>query len=170
MTSTRGPVLRVMFPILLVSSQGFLSISLSCVSSRGGRAMWEMKRGLCFPAEAESWIWISLGSGELLLLCTSLIILPLRACLCLHIFPPSIVLQRTELMRLLLADCPHILHCPSSSLRTGRAQSQHPTFFSSPSLDPNLLWSSQPRWLPTSSSGKLFSQKRWFVGTQLCLS
>ncbi|CAB1433294.1 unnamed protein product [Pleuronectes platessa] len=33
-------------------------------------------------------------------------------------------------MRLLLADCPHVLHCPSSSLRTGKAQSQHPISFS----------------------------------------
>ena len=111
---------------LLMSSHGFLSISPSRVRSRGGRAMWEMKRGLCFPAERKSW---SLGSGELLLFCTSLIIFPLRACLCLHIFPPSIVPKETELMRMLLAKYPHILQWLSSSRWVGtEAQSQHPTF------------------------------------------
>lgn len=38
-----------------------------------------------FPAEKESWIWISFGSGELVFY-VPLIIFPLTACLHLHIF------------------------------------------------------------------------------------
>lgn len=143
MTSTRGVVLRILFPILvpcLVSSHGFLSISLSCVSTRGGRAMWEMKRALCFPADRKSWIWISFGSEELLLFCSSLIIFLLRACLCLHIFPYSIVQKKTELMRIPLFESLYILQGLSSSLCVGmEAPFQHPKF-SCPFLCP---WSAE---------------------------
>lgn len=97
--------------------------SLFCVSSMGGWAMWEMKRGLCFPAERKSWIWISLGSGELL---HSPNHLSFKGMFMFAHFSPSIVPEESELMRMLLSKSFHILR---SSCNVGReAQSQHPTF------------------------------------------
>lgn len=111
-----------------MSSYGFLSMSPSPVLvARVARAMWEMKRGLCFPVERKSWIWISLGSGELLF-CIALIIFPLRACLCLHIFPLRLCLRRLNSWECCWVSL--FISCsPSSSCNVVReTQSQHPTF------------------------------------------
>ena len=119
--SHEGSLRSGSFPTVppLMSSYGFLSISprpVLVAREAGPCEKWKED----FPAEKKSWIWISLGSGELLF-CIPLIIFPLRACLCLHIFPPSIVLKETELMRNLLSKSLHILPLFFSSCSVGTA-------------------------------------------------
>lgn len=119
---------RVIAPMLvsgLLSSHGFLSISVCCVSHRGGRAMWEMKRGLCFPAERKSWIWISPGSGA----SSPLYILnhlSFKGMFMFAHFSPTIVPEETELMRMLLVKYLHIPQC--LSFPSGLVSAPYPTF------------------------------------------